>query len=220
MDLYRWNSALALATFDDLAAIEVAMRSAMAQALVDQYGIRWYQRQDILDDATLKLIAKAWSQGKLGSLAAASPEVLHGKLVATLMFGFWVKILGRGGYQGQGPARQRRIYDTVLWKLALRQAFPNVGDLERVIVEKVANQLQQIRNRVAHHEHIIWGVPIPGQVNPDGSVRRISVSDSHVAVLDLAGYLSADLRGWLQDHSQVPSTMARCPLPDPKLLHL
>lgn len=121
--LYLWAKQVSLAVFDDIATLKVAMRSAMARELSSTYGINWYQNAGILDDETLRLINTAWRTGRLGQIAS-SPDVVHGKLVSSLMFGFWVKVLGRGGYQGQGAERQRRIYDTVLWKSALRQAFP------------------------------------------------------------------------------------------------
>ncbi len=216
MDLYRWSSRLSLAVFDALATVEVALRSAMAQSLAVRYGLNWFQRDDLLDDETLKLIQAAWTRGRLHELAVA-PEVLHGKLVATLMFGFWVKILGRGGYQGRDAARQRRIYDTVLWKEALRTAFPNVGDTDRARVEHAARRVQTIRNRVAHHEHLIWGVPMPGQTKPDGTTRRISVADAHRVLLELAGYLNTDLRLWIEDNSAVAAVAADCPLPKERL---
>lgn len=87
MALYRCAGAMALGVSDDLATLEVAMRSAMARALADHYGLEWYRRTDLLDDVTLRLIADAWRVGRLGQLDAGL-EVVHGKLAATLMFGF------------------------------------------------------------------------------------------------------------------------------------
>jgi hypothetical protein len=219
MDLYRWASGVALATFDDLSTLEVAMRSAMARELANSYGLDWYRRTNLLDDDTLKLVNDAWRVGRLSTLDAP-PEVLHGKLVATLMFGFWVKILGRGGYQGRGEGRERRIYDTLLWKPALRNAFPNVGDVERSTVETAARRVQALRNRVAHHEHIVWGVPLAGERRKDDSVRRLGVSQMHETVLSLAGYIDGDLKIWLRENSDVPAQIARCPLPDTSKLQL
>ncbi|QAY59986.1 CAAX protease [Microbacterium protaetiae] len=213
MDLYRWASRIALATFDDLSTLEVAMRSAMARELAAAHGLYWYRRTDLLDDDTLKLVGEAWRVGRLSTLDAP-PEVLHGKLVATLMFGFWVKVLGRGGYQGSGEDRERRIYDTLLWKPALRNAFPNVGNFDRSTVETAARRVQSLRNRVAHHEHIVWGVPLAGERRKDGSVRRIRVSEMHETVLNLAGYIDTGLESWLRENSAVPSQIANCPLPD------
>ena len=211
--LYRWASAVALAVFDDLATLEVAMRSAMARELVLAYGPTWYRRTDVLDDGTLKLVDDAWRVGRLGQLNGP-PDMIHGKLVATLMFGFWVKMLGRGTYQGQGASRSRRIYDTTLWKPALRNAFPNVGALDRAVVETAARRVQALRNRIAHHEHIIWGVPMAGELNPDGSIVRLPVSEVHEALLSLAGYVDAGLEAWMRQHTQVTVQLALCPVSD------
>lgn len=215
VDLYLWSSSVALAMFDDLSHLEVAMRSRMADRLAATYGMQWFQRKDILDSDTLKLIKTAWRQGGLSQLNA-SADVVHGKLVASLMFGFWVKILGRGGYYEdtttKPDTRQRRIYDTLLWKPALRHAFPNVGDLERAKVEGSARQVQALRNRIAHHEHIVWGVPIPGAKYADGSAVRLSVTQAHNTLLNLAGYTDTGLEEWLRHHSAVPTRLAECPL--------
>jgi hypothetical protein len=213
IELYRWAGAVALAVFDDLASLEVAMRSAMGRELAGAHGLTWFQRMDLLDDDTLKLIDQAWKVGRLGKLAAA-PDVINGKLVATLMFGFWVKVLGRGGFNTGSGARQRRIYDTLLWKTALRSAFPNVGALDRARVETAARQVQALRNRIAHHEHIVWGVPLPGEVNANKSIVRLSVTDAHENLLTLAGFVDSGLEGWLRQYSQVPALLAACPLPD------
>lgn len=214
VDLYRWASSVALAVFDDLGVVEVAMRSAMARELETAYGSQWFRRTDLLDDDTSKLIDDAWRVGRLGQLTG-TPDVIHGKLVATLMFGFWVKILGRGTYQGKGTSRQRRIYDTTLWKPALRNAFPNVGNLDRARVETAARRVQALRNRIAHHEHIVWGVPLPGENNPDGSILRMPVTAAHETLLTLAGYVDSGLEDWLRQYSQVNDRLSLRPVSDP-----
>lgn len=219
MNLYRWANSVALAVFDDLSTLEVAMRSAMARELAETYGLEWFRREDLLDDDALKLVNDAWRVGRLSTLDA-TPEVVHGKLVATLMFGFWVKILGRGGYQGRDDRRERRIYDTLLWKPALRNAFPNVGDFERSTVETAARRIQSLRNRIAHHEHIVWGVPLAGERRPDGSSRRLRVAEAHKTLLDLASYVDYDLGSWLRENSTVVDRIAQCPLPDRGALFL
>lgn len=229
IELYRWAGTIALADFDDLSTLEVAMRSAMARELANAHGIEWYRRTDLLDQETLKLIDAAWRVGRLGQ-PTGSLDVVHGKLVATLMFGFWVTVLGmfgfwvtvlgRGGYQGQKLHRERRIYDSLLWKPALRNAFPNVGDVDRARVETAARRVQALRNGVAHHEHIVSGVPLPGEENPDGSIVRISVSNVHETLLALAGYVDCDLEDWLRENSRLRIELARCPLTDTSRLLL
>ncbi|GAA2245124.1 Abi family protein [Herbiconiux moechotypicola] len=209
--LYRWAASVALAVFDDLATVEIAMRSAMARELASEFGLEWYRRTDILDDGTAALVGEAWRRGRLAQLTGTT-DVIHGKLVATLMFGFWVKLLGRGAYRGSGTERRRVIYDSVLWKPALRRAFPHVADLDRARVETAARRVQALRNRIAHHEHIIWGVPLPGEMNVDGSPVRLPLREAHDTLVGLAGYVDAGLEGWLRQYSQVETRLELCPV--------
>lgn len=41
-----------------------------------------------------------------------------------------------------------------------------------------ARQVQALRNRIAHHEHIVWGVPFPGMTHTDDTTERLSVSQA------------------------------------------
>jgi len=209
--LYRWASSVALAVFDDLGHVEVAMRSAMARELAGRYGLQWYENKELLDQDTIDLIETARDRTRLDGLRD-DPQLRHGKLVASLMFGFWVKLLGRGGYIEVDGSPQRRIYDTHVWKKAVRRAFPFVGDLDRQRVETVARHVQALRNRIAHHEHIIWGVPIAGAQAPDGSALRLPLKDAHAAVIELAGFLDEDLASWLSQHSEVSARLDDCPI--------
>lgn len=208
VELYLWSGKVARAAFEDVSHVEVALRSAIAQRLSERYGIDWYRRRDILDYPTLKLIDQAMSSGRLRELNV-TPEVKHGKLVATLMFGFWVKILGKG----TNLDGARRIYDTVIWKEAVRHAFPNVGDLERLEVERAVRELKELRNRIAHHEHIIWGVPIPGQ-RVNGKPRRDSLAAAHGNLIRTASYLDRDFAEWIRASSEVPLRVSQCPISD------
>lgn len=217
LELYRWATSVALAVFDDLGHVEVALRSAMASELAARYGLRWYADRQILDQDTVDLIETARTRTRLDGLPG-EPQVRHGKLIASLTFGFWVKMLGRGQYIEIDGEKQRRIYDTVIWKAAVRRAFPHVGDVERQRVERVARHVQVLRNRIAHHEHIIWGVPIAGAEAADGTPLRLSLSAAHAAIIELAGFLDQDLAAWLSQHSSVPALVAGCPIYPHELL--
>ena len=153
--LYRWNSRVTLALFDDLSVLEVSMRSAMARELNAVFGSNWFDNPTLFDDDTVKLISRAWEQSRLSGLNAP-PDVVHGKLVASFMFGFWVKILGKGSHRTnkdpstQSPLTTRRVYDDLLWKPALHKAFPGVGRLERSKVERAAHDLQFLMSLRQH----------------------------------------------------------------------
>jgi hypothetical protein len=210
---YRWAGRLALALLADISVLEVALRSAMARELVRVHGQEWYRRTDLFDDDCAKALATAWSQGGLRTLVAdgAGPDVVEGKLVAALMFGFWVKLLGRGSYAGREPLRRRRIYDTLLWRPALAVALPNAP--ARSDAEHAARIVQQTRNRVAHHEHVMWGIPLPGQG------RRLAVAEAHDALLRLAGFISAETRTWIEATSELAAVLEACPV-NPAVLAL
>ncbi|PPG61967.1 hypothetical protein C5C69_06545 [Rathayibacter sp. AY1C7] len=211
IELYRWATAVGLAVFDDLGHVEVAMRSAMAKELAHEYGLAWYTEGDILDQSAVESVMEATTRTRLSKLPD-DPQVVHGKLVASMMFGFWVNLLGRGQYNETNGRRERRIYDTIIWKKAVRRAFPNVGDLDRQRVEGVARRVQALRNRIAHHEHIVWGVPIAGVVGDDNAPLRIPLVDAHAAVIELAAFIDEDLASWLKQHSAVAAVIDKCPI--------
>lgn len=205
-ELYRWAQQLSLSLFADIGTLEVAMRSAMARELSTAFGNQWYASGELFDDDAARKLATAWSQGRLGELRddpGADLDVVEGKLVAEVMFGFWVQILGKGSYSGRAPLRRRRIYDTLLWQPALSKAFPHA--LNRRDVQRAAEIVRVARNRVAHHEHIAWGVPLPGQN------RRLCVSEVHDTVVELAGWISAETRMWLLADSTLHQLLAKCP---------
>jgi hypothetical protein len=226
--LYRWNSQVALAIFDDLGVLEVAMRSAMANELLSTFGSKWFNNPFLFDDGSRDLINDAIKQGKKASRRPATPQEEHGKLVADLMFGFWVKILSKGSFQsikdsitGKIISSTKMIYDDLLWKPALHRAFPGVGKFDRVTVERAAHDLQFARNRVAHHEHVIWGIPAYGQKEADGKTeRRMSIVEIHKTLIRLSGYIDLDLAEWITVNSSLPEVLAGCPLPDKSVLKI
>ncbi len=185
------------------------MRSAMAQELAATYGINWFARADIFDDPTMAIIRDATRRNRLDVLQrrGASAQIVESQMVAALSLGFWVKLLGRGA----SAAGQRRIYDTLLWKPALSRAFP-AGPSRRA-VERHGYTVLTARNRIAHHEPIIWGVPLPGQA------RRLTVAAAHDTLLTLAGFISPSTEQWIRSHSTVRSALDACPV-DNSLLRL
>lgn len=204
---YLWARDVSLALFADIGLLEVSLRSAMAAELTAGYGNEWYASSDLFDDDAARSIAVAWNVNGLQALKdAATPdlELIEGKLVAGLMFGLWVQLLGRGSWAGRKPLRRRRIYDTLLWQPALSKAFPNASS--RREVERNTNAVRATRNRVAHHEHIVWGIPLPGQS------RRLSVSEAHQAVLKVASFISNDLATWIDSRSVVGTALTNCPV--------
>lgn len=215
---YRWNQSICLSLFDDISAVEVAMRSAMARELVAVFGINWFEDESILDSQALKSIGAILDRTKK---TITDPGELHGKLVASLTLGFWVKLLGRGDrlvvfnkITKKQVSSTKRVYDDLLWKPALRNSFPNANALDRASVESLARDMQFARNRVAHHEHVIWGIPAVGQTVPGTNIeRRIPLLAFQVGLFELARLIDQQLEQWLISNSSLKGVIATCPMP-------
>jgi hypothetical protein len=224
LELYLWNLKLSLALFEDIQFVEVALRSAIAREMVYAYGLDWHKNEAILDTPALMEIKKIRNRSNKHE---GSPQEIHGRIVASLTFGFWVKLLGKGAHLNKWDPKtrrvvssERRIYDEILWKPAIRNAFPNADPLGRAFVESKARDLQSARNRVAHHEHIIWGIPAVGQTLKNGLERRMKVSEVHQNLLELASLIDVGLKEWIQENSSLNNVVERAPLTDTSSLSL
>ena len=69
----------------------------------------------------------------------------------------------------------------------------------------VVSRVNELRNRVAHHEPLVNGMPLPGQQ------ARLSAKEAHADTLRLAAMLDRDLHAFLVARSQVPLLLANRP---------
>lgn len=187
--LYVWNRDLSAAFIADIAIVEIAMRNAMAATLAARWGDRWYADGPVLDARSAKQLEQAWER-----IPGAQRENLRtnravtGRLVANCMFGFWANLLDQGGTTGLPAPRDQADYE-VLWEESLRKAFKggraeahSMGSgFERHWVHTQVKEVNDLRNRVAHHESLVNGYPLTGQ----GGIRR-TAAEGHEACLRLA----------------------------------
>jgi hypothetical protein len=197
LSLHEWNAELSMAVFRDIAIVEIILRSRMADRLGAHFGPLWMFDEELLDDPAVRAVARV-ADDRHGGRRPAD------EIIAAVSLGFWVRLLGRGGHRTVDGARRRRIYDTLLWRTALSDAFSADPPITRTSVESAARTVQVIRNRIAHHEPLIWGIPIAD--------RRLALHDGHAAVLDLARMLDPGFGSWLRDTSPVSPIIERCPI--------
>lgn len=204
-ELYLWDRDLSVAFLADLAILEVALRNAMSARLEAKWGAEWYANPDMpLDDRSLNALSTAWGRIK----DPKTPD----KLVAQCMFGFWRGLLDKGDHAGKPPRRVRCDYE-VLWRGVLDKAFPGGRThakqdgkrWNRDYALAVVTRVNELRNRVAHHEPLIYGLPLPGQ-----QIRR-SAQDAHDDTMRVAAMLDRDLHSFLLARSQVPGLLANRP---------
>lgn len=207
LTLYVWDRDVAAAAIADVAILEVAMRNAMNAALERRAGRPdWYSVPIGLDNRSLEAVAKAWGE---------VPRVRRspGRVVAQLMFGFWRNLLEAGGDVGKGPLKRSVSYED-LWRTELHAAFPGGRSVAaaagrqftRTWTLAVVKDVHALRNRAAHHEPILSGIPLPGEN------RRITIADGHASCLKLAEMLDRDLADWLRLNSQLTAALKAEPI--------
>ena len=160
--LYRWNLELAAATGPFLSDFEVTLRNTIHRELASHLGREdwWTVSRLRLDLSTQESLA-AITQRHRKKLSKGS--VGPGRVIADLTFGTWVQLLSKGGATSIG---QEVDYETRLWRPALRNGF-DTGKTNskgypkrptRKEVHRRAENVQQLRNAVAHHRRISEGI--------------------------------------------------------------
>lgn len=116
-----------------------------------------------------------------------APPPTSDDVVAALSFGFWSSILAS---PKSGLEQQK------LWHRCLHSAFPYWTYLQgaklREAFVRWVELLRKFRNRVAHHE------PIHNRL----------LADDHDRLVEMAGYIHADLATFIEGHSRVPAVLA------------
>lgn len=204
-ELYLWDRAVSVGFLADLAILEVALRNSMSTQLERKWGAEWYANTDIpLDDRSSSALNTAWRR-------VSGPKT-PGKLVAQCTFGFWRGLLDKGDHAGREPRRVRCDYE-VLWRGVLDKSFPGGREQARIDGKRwnreyalnVVSRINDLRNRVAHHEPLVNGFPLSGQRT------RVSAQAVFDDFLRLAAMLDRDLHSLIEATSQVPRLLAARP---------
>lgn len=204
LDLYIWDRDVAAAAMADIAILEVAMRNAMSAQLAQRAGRPdWYSISIGLDTRSLTAISKAWGQ-------VPQPSRTPGRVTAQLMFGFWRELLEAGGPVGAGPLKQLTDYEAI-WRSNLRRAFPGGRALAnsegaqftRNWTLGIVKDVHALRNRAAHHEPLVNGLPIPGES------RRMTINEGLDACLRFSALLDRDLHTWMTTNSRLALALSQ-----------
>ncbi|KJV35274.1 hypothetical protein [Luteibacter yeojuensis] len=179
-DDYRANLLIAGALMPVLQVLEIALRNGITGRLTEKYGTADWWSGWIGNPAyasQLKDIAAA--REKLRRRGEhASPD----KIVAELTFGFWATLFNA------------RLQDD-LWK-DLRLVFPHCPKAmrKRHEVSSALNQMRLLRNRVFHHEPLLWLAP--------------PLVDQHSLGRQAIQWIDPQLANWLDDLDALPSLWA------------
>jgi len=196
--LFLLDCALAGAFQELLRIIELIMRESMHRELTNTYGYQWMFTRDILDNHGQATIAKA--------VRRAGPKARPGKIIAEITMGGWVAMLQQGGFLTD--TKHRFIdYSKTLWNPALCKAFAN-GAPEQGEVAKIGQRMRHLRNRVAHHESLVFGITQTGMRIQDLKVKQRPES-AYRDICKIAGFMNTDLATWLSACKDIEVTLAQ-----------
>lgn len=182
--LYTWNVEVSSAFWGCVHAVEVGVRNAMTARLANRFDrTDWWNHPGVSLHRLNRNQVRVASRAAARAAANAARNVVPDDVIPALSLGFWSGLLGNGGDSQ---------YETQFWQPSLRHAFPSYSG-SRTALRQEMESLRLFRNRIAHHEPIF---------------SRHLAAD-YAAILRVAGYLSDDLRDYIDSHSRVVETLAR-----------
>jgi hypothetical protein len=138
MMMYERNTVLSQGLYGVLQPLEIAFRNAIHRVMTTDTGkSNWYYYAPLnyREDEAVKA-AKA-------NILRWSRAVTPGRMVAELTFGFWLRLLDTS-------------YEKTLWVPHLYKAFPNLSKPDRATIFDRLYSIKTLRNRIAHHEPVIF----------------------------------------------------------------
>ena len=136
--LYERNIRVSSAFYPPLQCLEICLRNQLNNQMSLIWGGDWFANHVVpIQEDGRRMIREAIA--KIGN----NPQT-NSAIVAELSLGFWVSLLG--------PR-----YDATLWRSGLHRAFQTNGrSMKRNDVHGRFNRIRRFRNRVAHHEPIVF----------------------------------------------------------------
>ncbi|WEV59032.1 Abi family protein [Bifidobacterium sp. ESL0728] len=215
LELYLWDRDLASACMGDVALLEIALRNScdrQLSKLSQKIGNTpdWYMGTLPFDDRSLACIRVAWKH----LTAAQRQNHPHGHMIASLTFGFWQNLFDQGGFIHHGYPDQRKAdYEEDFWRKGLNKVFPggrrttleNNKQWTRTYALNTIKSVHILRNRIAHHEPLIQGIPIPGEQ------RRMTLDEVFDSCVILTKLLDSRLSDWFLNNSKMQMMLAEEP---------
>ncbi len=182
--LYTLNTRVSEALYVPLQALEVALRNRVHTVMSGTHGAGWFHPEaGLVTDRQAEQVRSAITE-----LTEAGKPIEDGRVVAALTFSFWTSMFGRD--------------QDALWKRTLHRIATRDGRfLARKDFTTRLTQVRLLRNRIAHHEPILyWDLP-----------------KHHAAMLDMTRWLSPAMDDWRAAIDRFPEVHppARMPLPRP-----
>jgi hypothetical protein len=178
---YKANVEVSESFYSTLSVFEVAYRNSLNRELTIKYATQdWHNH--IVNEVGLKDLHREIKEAQR-HIVNRNEIVTGSKVVAELTLGFWVRLLNAE-------------YERILWK-DLRRAFPYMPkkDRQRHKVSSPINKIRNFRNRIFHHEPILWDLNAVNQIH----------SDIH----KVCGWINNDLPNFVSTFDRFPEVLNR-----------
>lgn len=201
--LYVLDAELRGAILERVHFVEVSLRDAFHRTLSSAYGEHWFRgRKVILDDRTRARFSEA--EGRVSG-ASVTPA----RVIAEVSLGGWGELLDVGSTSDGRPnaLAGRADYESDLWAGRLETLFrPAVAT--RQDAAAIVRRVRRLRNRVAHHESVIFGIHQPGERDPAGKQKRQATPAAIADLATLSGLFCTDAAEWLATCTHVDEHLA------------
>lgn len=171
VELYTLNTQVSEALYVPLQALEVALRNRIHTVMSEAHGPGWFHPEaGRVTERQAEQVRTA-----LAELAEAGKPIEDGRVVAALTFSFWTSMFGRE--------------QDDLWKRTLHRIATRDGRfLARKDFTARLTQVRLLRNRIAHHEPILyWNLP-----------------KLHQSMLEMTRWLSPAMDDWRETVDRFP----------------
>jgi Abi-like protein len=174
IQLYSLNTKISESLYTPLHILEVALRNRVHQVMSAAHGSTWYDLEaHQANPVQTEMLAKARQD-----MVDAKKDETSGRIVAALTFGYWTAMLGK---------EYEDLWQTTLKDIARRE---DGKGLTRKAFSKPLAPIRTLRNRIAHHEPILyWTLP-----------------KHYEAILQLTAWMSPVAAQWCRDHSRFEET--------------
>lgn len=144
---YKANILVSESFYPLLSVLEVGLRNSINYQLTRMFDdVKWYENRKFIKIVTGFQIDRITDAKN--SLLRDKKEVTPGRIVAALSFGFWTSLFDSR-------------FSSTLWK-NLRLAFPYCPKKKRQrrTISANLNNIRRFRNRLFHHEAILWNIVV------------------------------------------------------------
>jgi len=158
LKLYVINTKISSALFSDIHYIEITLRNKFDKELTTGFGAEWFKQERflaLLNPFCQNMLIKAQNIAIRQSIKGS--ELLPGKVIAELTFGFWYYFTVS-------------MFEHSLWVPYLHKSFLPRKAPKRSVFNQQIDKIRQLRNRIAHHEPIFHMDLLELQLN----IREVS----------------------------------------------